>query len=313
MILLLLALISNGDLQACINEEDQGSVISDGSYLYRRREANIPWGYDFPSVKELSETVARLDSAYKATGQIKYMSDKGIALILLKQYDQAITLYRNIEKIAPNRYSTASNLGTAFELTGQNDSALKWISRAVEIDPESHMGSEWLHVNILKAKIGGEKYYNTRFLLNTDFGNKAHPTTTLNVMQLNALYDALYYQLNERVSFIKPKDKIVAQLLFDQANISSLIGNYWTAQAIYYKAEAYGYSGTLIKARENDSEQLANQHQSILDKMSPATILAIASVIFAFLVIMVIMAIIRARRWLKIQKQNRLSGNDATQ
>jgi tetratricopeptide (TPR) repeat protein len=54
-------------------------------------------------------------------------------MILLKKYDEAIKLYLEIEKIQPNGYSTASNIGTAYELIGQNKNALRWINKSVEL------------------------------------------------------------------------------------------------------------------------------------------------------------------------------------
>lgn len=67
--------------------------------------------------------------------------------------------------------------------------------------------------------------------------------------ELTKLYLALYYQLNERITFIQPKDKIVAQLLFDLGNIEFLLGNYSEAVDDYRKARSYGFSSTLLKER----------------------------------------------------------------
>jgi hypothetical protein len=67
--------------------------------------------------------------------------------------------------------------------------------------------------------------------------------------QLQDLSIALYYQLNERISFVKPKEKIVAQLLFDLGNVSFLLENYKDALAIYKQAKRYGYKDKLIVQR----------------------------------------------------------------
>jgi tetratricopeptide (TPR) repeat protein len=166
-------------------------------------------------------------------------------------------LYLEIEKLEPNRYSTASNIGTAYELAGQNERALHWIKRSVEIDPKSHMNSEWLHVKILEAKIGGSKFYNTHFLLNTDFGEEPRPTTELAYGDLEKLSNALYYQLNERISFVKPKEKIVAQLLFDLGNVAFLMGDYKTAALDYGRAKEYGLEGILVEKRMEKANKLA--------------------------------------------------------
>jgi hypothetical protein len=57
----------------------------------------------------------------------------------------------------------------------------------------------------------------------------------------------LYYQLNERVSFVKPKDKIVAQLLFDLGNISYLMREKEEAAETYKLAKEYGFNKPVLK------------------------------------------------------------------
>ena len=168
---------------------------------------------------------------------------------VLKRYEEAIALYLQIEKMQPLRYSTASNIGTAYELIGQNENALKWIKRSVAINAKSHYHSEWIHVKILEAKIKGENFITTSFLLNADFGNESYPKSQSKNEDLEDLATALFYQLNERISFVKPKEKIVAQLLFDLGNIAFLLGNYNDAKADYEQAIKYGFSSRMIENR----------------------------------------------------------------
>jgi len=49
------------------------------------------------------------------------------------------------------------DLGTAYELAGKNEPALRWIREGLRRNPNSHKGTEWLHVKILEAKIEQEK------------------------------------------------------------------------------------------------------------------------------------------------------------
>lgn len=240
---------------ACLNGET--TVLKDGTFLYMDRREKVPYGHTkMFEVKSLNKSLKKLDGLYKKTKDLDYLSDKGLILILLKKYDEAIKLYLEIEEKEPNRYSTASNLGTAYELAGQNENALKWIKRAVEIDPTSHDNSEWLHVKILEAKIKGELYYNSDFLLNLRFGSSDEPISGLKDSALQKMHDALYYQLNERVSFIKPKDELVAELLFDLGNFAFELGNYEDARHDYELARKYGYEGDLIDVRMALAERL---------------------------------------------------------
>jgi tetratricopeptide (TPR) repeat protein len=233
---------------ACLNGET--TVLKDGTSLYMDREEKVPYGHtNLFDAGRLNETLNKIDRLYKTTKDLDYLSDKGVLLILFKKYDEAIKLYLEIEKKEPDRYSTAANIGTAYELAGQNENALRWIKRAVEIDPTSHDNSEWLHVKILEAKIKGEQYYNSDFLLNLRFGSGDEPISGLKDSALQNMHDALYYQLNERVSFIKTKDDLVAELLFDLGNFALELGNYNDARHDYELAQRYGYVGDLIDVR----------------------------------------------------------------
>ncbi|HEY9045937.1 MAG TPA: hypothetical protein VIN08_08575 [Ohtaekwangia sp.] len=232
---------------ACLNGETM--VLKNGMLLYEDAQTNVPYGHDFYSYDLDIENIRELDSLYRATNDLDYLSDKGVILIIFNKYKEAIDLYLEIEKMQPGRYATASNIGTAYELMGDNENALKWIKRAVEIDSTSHYNSEWIHVKILEAKIKGETYITTQHLLNADFGDDEFPTSELTKKELGVLSLALYYQLNERISFIKSNDKIVAQLLFDLGNIAYLSGHYEDALEDYRLAEKYGYNGKLIEQR----------------------------------------------------------------
>ena len=245
----------------CLNGESK--ELKTGTPIYVDREGSVPYGHIFfDDEGDLNVELRKLDSLYQVTKDLDYLSDKGIVLILLQQYKKEIDLYLEIEKIEPNRYSTASNIGTAYELIGQNENALKWINRSIEIDPASHHNSEWIHAKILEAKIHGEQFYTTKYLLQTDFGTGILPTSKLKKEELQALHQALYFQLNERISLIKPKDKIVAQLLFDLGNIAFLLGVYSDASEDYVLAKEYGLDGQLIESRIEGLEKAVELQKS---------------------------------------------------
>src|SRR5258708_7777149 len=95
-------------------------------------------------------------------------SDYSVALMFLGRSEEAVTLLNQLEKEKPGEYFIAANLGTAYELSGNNEEALKWIKEGIHRDPTSHEGTEWLHVKILEAKITQEKdphYFKTHSVL----------------------------------------------------------------------------------------------------------------------------------------------------
>jgi tetratricopeptide (TPR) repeat protein len=185
-------------------------------------------------------------------------SDYGVTLVRLGRYEEAKKVFQEIERLSPGRYSTASNLGTVYELLGDNEKALMWIKKAIELYPDSHERSEWIHVKILEAKIGGDHLITPLFLINTSFGNDTLPKSNLSDDNLRKLRDALYYQLRERISLVKPKDRIVALLLFELGNVVSITDEVNSAMEIYESAAEYGYVSDLMRARkEKFSEMMA--------------------------------------------------------
>ncbi len=244
--LLILFLVLLQHSFACLNGETK--KLKNGAFIYEDHDGVIPYGHDF-YIDNFPKLIRELDSLYTATRDIDYLSDKGYVLTIQGKYQQALQIYFKIEQLEPNRYSTASNVGTIYELLGDYQKALFWISKAIRLNPKSHMGSEWLHLKILEAKIGGTKYVNSNFLLNTNFGNLEEPTSTLSKAQRKALINSLYFQLNERLSFIKTEDPIIGILLFELGNLVFLEKNYHDAKQIYYKARDYGYDTLPLRER----------------------------------------------------------------
>ncbi len=245
-IVLLLFFIKSSCVFACLNGEKY--LLKNNSLLYQDHETSLPFGHHFHT-SQFDENLFKLDSLYNKTKDLDYLSDKGLILILQKKYVLAIELYQFIEKKEPNRYSTASNIGTLYELMGENEKALLWINKAIQINPKSHHNSEWLHSKILEAKIKGENYFTGEFLLGVNFGTAKKPTTKMSDEEVRKLERTLFYQLNERISFIKPKDKIVALLLFELGNIKLRKNKLTEAQKIYLKAKEYGFTDKILDQR----------------------------------------------------------------
>ena len=281
--ILLLFLVSNLNSFACLNGESK--ELKNGDYLYMDHNNRLPFGHNFFD-GQFEQIKFRLDSIYKKTKDIAYLSDKGLVLILQKKYNEALELYLNIEKTHPNRYSTASNIGTIYELIGENEIALEWINKSIKINSKSHNESEWLHSKILEAKIKGENFYTSEFILGVNFGNKEMPITDLNKSEIDKLYKSIFYQLNERISFIKPKEKIIAMLLFELGNLSMIKNEYKIANDLYKKSMEYGLkSDLLIKRMHFVNERQIKKNK--FDKMDlTKTIMLVTGIILSIILIL---------------------------
>ncbi len=251
---------------ACLNET---SVTADGDEVFSDAglPTLVPKGTNFAASKaNYEKQLTRYYDYWIEHNSISSYSDYGVNLVYLGRYEEAKKVFQEIEKLSPGLYATAANIGTVYELLGQNDSALYWITESVRIAPSAHDSSEWLHVNILKAKIKGEQYYTSEFLIGTSFGNDAAPATKLTDEQLDKLGMAIYYQLKERMSFIKPKEPIVALLLFELGNITSYTHSVANAIDNYRLAKEYGYDDLVMNARW---QRFASKHNEQVDVTDP--------------------------------------------
>ncbi|MCL4677841.1 MAG: hypothetical protein KJ017_04505 [Alphaproteobacteria bacterium] len=168
--------------------------------------------------------------------------------LLTGDAQKAVPMFLDFEKSNPE-YASAASLGTAYELSGDNQNALKWIKEGLKRNPESHHRTEWLHVLILEAKINLEKnpdYYADKRVLelaDTLPEKESDVFVTYNGQNFNRLQveAALAYQLFERTVFVKPKDVIVADLLFSLSKINALNDDFETAFGFLDLSKQYGF------------------------------------------------------------------------
>jgi len=219
----------------------------DGTAKIFPKERNI--NYWRKRSKELLQSYQRTDS-------IEYYSDYGVALILLGEYQKAKMVFLSVEKRTPDLYRTASNLGTLYELTGKADSALYWIKKSVRIYPNSHEGSEWIHIRILEFKLQKQHNYN-RSVLRLNFGHEAKPSNP-QLYDLDKIGWHLRYQLQERINFIPAPDPIIANLYFDYGNVLAQTSSVESALDCYQEAERYGYKGELLSVRAAEMEAISD-------------------------------------------------------
>lgn len=181
----------------------------------------------------------------KSDADYKYRSDYAVAMVLQGKYPLAIELLEGIEKEKPGEYIVAANLGTAYELAGDNAKARFWIQEALKRNPNSHYGTEWLHVRILDAKMALEKdpaWLASNSVLGVDFGSAPKPEAPFRWpkgINGGTAMMALAFQLRERMGFVPPPDPIVADLLFDYGNLLAIQMSAEHGLAVYDLAATY--------------------------------------------------------------------------
>lgn len=200
---------------------------------------------------------------------LEIRNDLAVALVHLGQVEEAIAILEELERKSPGQYAVAANLGTAYELNGENRKALEWIKEGVNRKRESHYGTEWLHVKILEAKLAMEqdpdwlKYHS---VLETDFGTNEKPAPEIfttdylgQKKNLNEIEDALAYQLHERLEFIKPPEPVVADLLVDLSRAFAVLRTPEHAKAVNNLAFEFGAKPKEINKKDAPVDVGANK------------------------------------------------------
>lgn len=215
--ILVLVLFFATQASACINTYEKDLLI-----LMQQGDPDV-----------LVYTIRRLETENTKRPTIQGANDLAVAYILSGAYGKAVKLLKRLEKNNPGIPMTASNLGTALELSGNNEEALHWIKEGVVRNAKDHEDTEWLHVKILEAKVALQKdpaWLDSRSVLGVDFGRALRPErpSILPVDQFDKtrswedVEKAMDYQLKERLKFVKAPDLIVASLFQSRADIAYL-------------------------------------------------------------------------------------------
>ncbi len=175
----------------------------------------------------------------------KYYSSYGVALIYLGEYEKAEKVYQKLNKQQPNSYSIASNLGTLYELMEHPDKALYWIKKSMTLNPQSHNGSEWVHVKILEYQLNPQQETS---ILSLDFGIDSVPHNVKNI-NLSKTEEHIVHQLRERLKFVKAPNYAVGNIYFDLGNIIYQKGFKHFALESYEEAQRFGFSSDLLAKR----------------------------------------------------------------
>jgi tetratricopeptide (TPR) repeat protein len=243
-----------------------------GNYYYALdKEGNlVPLGYNwkFPFNKNFNlernvTKLKKLEAKLKKEKNYMLLSDYSVCLMKLGKSKEALKILIELYKHYPSEYKIAANLGTAYELNGQVDSALKYIKRGLQLNPNDHEGSEWVHVKILETKLELRK--KPSYLLD-------HTVLQLTEAQKkdSTVLQHISIQLQERVPFTpvtSAPDEIMASLFVDLAEISANIKSIEYSRAYYQIAKIY-YKSQLpfLDKKIKEMEKLINKYTSIKPK-----------------------------------------------
>lgn len=248
----------------CGNEYDETSTYTrnDGSTIKTYSDHSYYFSHGFDR-ETLLERKRNLEKELNTASSFKTQSDYGLVLLKLGERRKALKIFEELILKYPGEYTINANLGTAYELNGNNKLALKYIQQSVKITPLSHKGSEWIHVEILKAKIKDETQpdyilKNSIIKMNADIHRKY---STVEIEHYNKVKEELEWQLKERIAFVEAPDLVVANLLFDLANLIVITEYLETSLPVYDKAIEYNKKSKRIQSRRDEVKSIIFEAQ----------------------------------------------------
>lgn len=182
-------------------------------------------------LRRVEKQLIKLGQKLQLKADYKLLSDYGLYLVKGGKVKEARIIFEALAKAYPNEYSIIANLGTTYELVGENEKALEYIRKGLKLNPDSHGGSEWIHVKLLLTKnaIISERDFVKNTILNLTPKQEASET----------IRKQLFIQLQERFPFCKGPDPIMADLFIDLGDCYTAGISFEHAKGLYQIAKLY--------------------------------------------------------------------------
>lgn len=253
-ILFLFVLLLNGAMShACLNyyySIDHEGHFHDAEGLKTHFNINF-------NPRTLEAEIKKNADKLKTTKDYKWLSNYAVLLLKAGRTKEALDLLEQLSLKHPDEYQIAANLGTAYELSGNVEKALEYIKRGVELNPNAHDGSEWVHVKLLEAKLKlqTDPNYLTK---NTVLNLSANQKKDLKVRQ------QLMIQIRERFPFCKGPDPIMASLLIDLGDCYAQTSSIEYAKALYEIAlNYYGAPAKIADPKIKEMKRLLSEYDEL--------------------------------------------------
>ena len=228
LLLLTITFLSSNQTIACYNEYQ--ALNSSGKFV-NADNLGLKFYTNFDGYV-LKKNLRDLTIELQKKPTIELLSDYALTLVRAGKKEDALLVFEVLAKNYPKEYTIIANLGTTYELMGNNEKALEYIKKGLKLNPKSHNGSEWIHVKLLEAKIALEKnpkLLDGRSLLQLSANQKMDKKVRLQILE----------QLQERFRFCAPPDEIMSALLIDLGDCYKEQLSFEYAKAIYEVASVY--------------------------------------------------------------------------
>jgi tetratricopeptide (TPR) repeat protein len=255
-LLLILTLFATLSSQACLNY--YYDVDKHGhTHVFGEIKTPAPaFNMNF-NAKKAETKLTKLIPQIEETGDYKLLSDYAVLLLKSGKHKLALDLMQVLYHNHSDQYQLAANLGTAFEINGNLDSALFYIKRGMELNPDAHEGSEWVHIKVLETKshlIDNPSYLSSNSVLGISEEAKANVE----------IRNQILIQVQERFPFTPGPDPIMASILLDLGDCYKNTESIEFAAGIYNLAgDYYGASPNVTFKKTHEIDSLRKVYSSV--------------------------------------------------
>jgi len=252
-LILVLLIVAFTETQACINE--YYSIDKEG-HTHTTDELHVAFNTNFNN-RLIEKKLIKIGKHLMSSDDYKLVSDYAVLLLKGGKAKEALEIFKKLSKHYPNEYQIASNLGTAYEINGKPELALKYIKHGIELNPNSHEGSEWVHVKVLEAKL---KLVKDKTYL------KENSVLSLSIDNLSdsEIKNQILVQVKERFPFSPGPNQIMASLLMDLGDCFANSSSIEYAKVFYTIAkEYYGANEKIAAAKINEMVKLRTKYENV--------------------------------------------------
>ncbi len=230
--------------------------IDNKGHLHPAEDREVGFNTNF-NLKRIEAKLIALKKELKEENDYKLLSDYAVLLLKAGKTQDALDILIQLSKHYPDEYQIAANLGTAYELSGNNKKALQFIKRGMELNPDSHEGSEWVHLNVLETKlnmVNDSLYLSKHSVLNLSEEDKKDSLIRQQIM----------IQVRERFPFSPGPNQIMASIITDLGDCYANTASIEFAKTLYTIAKKYyGANEELVDAKIDEMERLKRKFSSI--------------------------------------------------
>lgn len=239
---------------ACLNIF---SFDSSGRVHYLEHEFLFSTYYKQNEIEKLLKKLERKFN--KGDYSYQNVSNYGVYLLMAGRSKEGLDLFRALSKKYPGLYEICANTAVAYELNGNIDSAYLWQVKAMEINPQAHNNSEWIHLKILEARkhllsdpgwcldnniTGAVDSINSYKEYFDQYGHENGNT--------RLIFREFIDQLEDRFPFTYAEDKVMGKLMFE-------LGDAYQSVSIYRAYYCYAIAKYLYPALSGPADKKMNE------------------------------------------------------